>query len=372
MNDELYANADFIAETILAVKKNINALSDEQLRRANAIITDLNVLIYAALQALSDDDGARARKYIYAALMPDPALLDRFFYLNFVVGMANYAAGDYQKAAAYLDRYINARELNDYDADEIAEFYFRNAIALLNSQPIDQKYLEPNYDLDCRRVPIFINARDRVGVMRQLIDWLLRAGYENLIVLDNNSTYPPLFEYYTELRADRRVKVIGLKQNLGFKALWRSGVLDTLDIQTPYVYTDPDVVPIDRCPPNVVEQLLKILRRNKFIRKVGLGLVFEDLTIADAKKYADFERAYYDGSRVDDELYYAQVDTTFALYQNVRHYSLRFSLRTTGELMLKHLPWYFDYDNLPDDERYYIEHADRSSTIARNLGKVQT
>ena len=364
LNEELYANADFIAETILHVKKNIRVLSDEQLRRANAIISDLNVLIYASLQALSDKDAARARKYIYAALMPDPSILNRFFYLNFVVGMANYAARDFQKAAAYLNHYIQARLRNDYDRDEIAEFYFNRAF----ENPDEPIFLEPNYDVDWRRVPIFICARDRVGVMRQLIDWLLRAGYENLIVLDNNSTYPPLFEYYSELRNDRRIRVIELKQNLGFKALWRSGVLDELNIQTPYVYTDPDVVPIESCPNNVVDVLLKILQHNKFIRKVGLGLVFDDLTIEDAKKYQKFERAYYDGSRVDEDLYYAQVDTTFALYQNVRHYSLRFSLRTTGSLMLKHLPWYFDYDNLPDDERYYIEHADNSSTIARNLG----
>ena len=361
MHEELYSNADFIAETIINVKKNINILSDEQLRRANAVISDLNVLIYASLQALSDGDPIRAKRYIYAALIPDPSILNRFYYLNYIVGLANYACGDYRKAAAYIERYIEARDHDGHEQDRIAEYYVRNCIDGI------QKYHAPNYDLDCWDAPIFINARDRIGVMRQLIDWLLDAGYKNLILLDNNSTYPPLFDYYKKLRADRRIRVIDLKKNLGFKALWRSGVLDELDIQTPFVYTDPDVLPVDHCPKNVVERLLSILRRNKFIFKVGLGLVYDDLTIADGKKYADFERGYYEGSKVGDNLYYAQVDTTFALYQNCRHYSLRFSLRTTGDLMLKHLPWYFDYDNLPPDEQYYIDHADRSSTIARNL-----
>ena len=365
MSADLYRRADRIVETIINVKRNINTISDEQLAEANKIIADLNVLIYASLQALSDGDGARARQYIYAALMPDPSILNRFFYLNFIAGVANYAVGDRQKALAYLDRYRVARQQNDYDVDEIAEYYFDNA---LNGE---RKFLAPDYDVDAWSVPIFINARDRIGVMRRLIDWLIDAGYRNLIVLDNNSTYPPLFDYYQRLRADDRIRVLELKRNLGFKALWRSGVLDELDIRTPYVYTDPDVVPIDRCPKDVVGRLLTILRSNKFIRKVGLGLVYDDLTIADGKKYADFERGYYEGSKVGDDLYYAQVDTTFALYQNVRHYSLRFSLRTTGALMLKHLPWYFDYNRLPPDEQYYIDHADRSSTIARNLGKAQ-
>lgn len=361
MNEELFKNADFIADTIIAVKKNINTLTDEQLKRANAVIDDLNVLIYASLQALSDRDPIRAKKYIYAALLPDPSILDRFFYLNFIVGMVNYACGNYRKAAAYIERYISARDDAGFEQDRLAEFYIKNCIDGV------EKYHAPNYEMDCWEAPIFINARDRVGVMRQLIDWLLDAGYKNLIVLDNNSSYPPLFDYYQKLRADHRVRVIELKKNLGFQALWRSGVLNELDIQTPYVYTDPDVVPVNQCPKNVVERLLAILRRNKFILKVGLGLVYDDLTIADGQKYADFERGYYHGSKVGDNLYYAQVDTTFALYQNVRHYNLRFSLRTTGELMLKHLPWYFDYDNLPSDEQYYIDHADRSSTIARTL-----
>lgn len=346
---------------IFFVKKNLATLDDRELKKCAAVTDHINILIYAALSALSEQNGERARRYVYAALMPDPSILERFFYLNYIVGMANYFCGDNRKAAAYLNRYVRARESNDYDRDEIAEFYLENAVEGR------QKFLEPNYDLDCFNVPIFINARDRVGVMRRLIEWLLRAGYENLIVLDNASTYPPLFEYYAQLRSDRRIRVIELKKNLGFKALWSSGVLDRLEIKTPYVYTDPDVVPIERCPNDLVERLLKILRRNKFIRKVGPGLVYDDLTIADGEKYAAFERGYYEGSRVGEEIYYAQLDTTFALYQNVRHYNLRFSLRTKGALMLKHLPWYFDYDNLPEDERYYLEHADRSSTIARNL-----
>ncbi len=362
MDEKLFERANFIADTIIAAKRNIDTLTAAQLDEVNKIIGDLNVLIYAALQSISDNDPVRAKKFIYAALMPDPSLLNRFFYLNYIVGMANYINGDFRKAASYLERYIVARAQFGEGSDETAEFYFKHAV------DDDPTTIRHNYDLDCWRAPIFINARDRVGVMKILIDWLLDAGYKNLIVLDNASTYPHLLDYYQKLRADGRVRVLELKKNLGFKALWLSGVLDELNIQTPYVYTDPDVVPIERCPKNVVERLLEILRRNTVIKKVGLGLAYDDLTIADGQKYAEIERSYYDGSQVGDNLFYAQVDTTFALYQNVRHYSLRFSLRTTGDLMLRHLPWYFDYDNLPPDEKYYLEHADRSSTIARNLG----
>lgn len=161
------------------------------------------------------------------------------------------------------------------------------------------------------------------------------------------------------------VKIILLKENLGYKALWLSGILEQLKISTPYVYTDPDVLPIERCPKNFVKRLIEILDSNHELRKVGLGLIYEDLTFFKAAGVKDYELKFYKGSQVGENLYYAQVDTTFALYSNVRHYNLRFSLRTTGNLMTYHLPWYFDYDNLPDDEKYYIEHADYSSSMAR-------
>ena len=34
-------------------------------------------------------------------------------------------------------------------------------------------------------------------------------------------------------------------------------------------------------------------------------------------------------------------------------------------MMVRHLPWYLDAENLPEDERYYMAHANESSTQAR-------
>ena len=190
---------------------------------------------------------------------------------------------------------------------------------------------------------------------------MLAAGYRKLIVLDNASTYPPLLEYYSALERDSRIKIIRLGKNLGFKALWLSGILEQLKISTPYIYTDPDVLPIEDCLKDFVKQLMKFLDSNHELRKVGLGLVYDDITFFGKDAAQAVQRNFYEGTQIGDDVYYAQIDTTFALYSNVRHYSLRFSLRTTGDLRAYHLPWYFDYDNLPADERYYLEHADKNS-----------
>ena len=42
-------------------------------------------------------------------------------------------------------------------------------------------------------------------------------------------------------------------------------------------------------------------------------------------------------------------------------------MRTGGRLLLRHLPWYLDPQHLPEDEAYYIAHADASSTFARDV-----
>ena len=368
---------------------------------------------YVILMELSKHNGKSAVKYLEAILKVSPNLANLMFHLYFIMGMAYYDSEDYQKAEENLRIYLTFRQHNWQDSDEIALFYLGNTfaykkdfqmaktayeqalsmkkdfinaahnLALINAiivsgnldglnelhRYIDSSFLDidENDEAACFNIPIFINARDRIGVMKQQIDWLLDAGYTNIIILDNNSTYPPLLEYYKSLQSDKRIRGILMNQNLGFKSIWKSGIIELLDIKTPYVYTDPDVVPIDSCPKNVVQLLLKILKKSPLIKKVGLGLVYDDITFYDKAKHQENEKHYYDYTDIGKNLYYVQVDTTFALYINCRHYNLRFSMRTLGDMMARHLPWYFDYDNLPEDEQYYLDHADKSSTIVNNL-----
>lgn len=223
-------------------------------------------------------------------------------------------------------------------------------------------------DAACRGLPIFINSRDRLGCLREQVAWLLEAGYTRLYILDNASTYAPLLAYYRELMRDVRVQVIFLGENMGYKAIWLSGILEKLAIETPYVYTDSDVVPQSDCPKNVVQILLRVLKRNPFLKKAGLGLIYQDITFYDREKWQRSEAGFY-RFPIGENLYFAPVDTTFALYVNCRHYTLRMAARTTGSCMARHLPWYYDYDHLPEDEAYYMQHADSSSTIASGLLK---
>ena len=351
-------------------------------------------IIPCAFSALSRGDTALAWEYLR---IYGPLQYDAFPFLLFLPAMTAYHEQDWKTASNYLERYLTA-----FPQDEVAAFYLGNAYAGLGNTEqalglyqraiglrssfweaacnhkvlsgedgellffpskslvtVDPEDTEASFAL-----PIFINARDRLGCLRQLVEWLLAAGYENIYILDNRSTYPPLLEYYRTLVDP--VKVLRLPENLGYQALWCSNILEELEIHTPYVYTDPDVLPIGDCPPNVVQCLLRILVKYPLIKKVGLGLVTEDITFFDSEDIKQKEHGFWQFPIAPD-VYYAAVDTTFAVYANVRHYCLRTSLRTGGSLQARHLPWYYDYDHLPEDEAYYIAHADRSSTTKEAL-----
>ncbi len=214
-------------------------------------------------------------------------------------------------------------------------------------------------------LPIFINCRDRLGCLQKLVNWLLEAGYRHIYLLDNASTYLPLRDYYTHICRDPRVVLVQLPANLGHQAIWQSGVLHQLDIRTPYVYTDPDTVPIESCPRGILARFYQLLRKYPFVDKVGAGLMIDDLPLDQSGRALEHS---YCQVPVEEEVFFAPRDTTFALYAPVYHYTNFMSLRTGGRMLVRHMPWYLDRAHLPEDEQYYINHANESSSFA-NLVK---
>ena len=220
---------------------------------------------------------------------------------------------------------------------------------------------------EVRQFPVFINVRDRVDGLRRLVAWLQRAGQTSIILLDNASTYPPLLDYLTAVQQDG-VQVVHLP-NLGYQALWQSGILRQLQVDTPYIYTDPDVVPGPDCPRDVIALCYAVLERHPVLDKVGLALRTADITCEQQETIRQQE-AHWQLHRVEPGLTYAAVDTTLALYRGQYHYSLPASVRLAPPCELRHLPWYYREDALPADEAYYRAHADNSSSLV-NLLRAQ-
>jgi hypothetical protein len=208
-------------------------------------------------------------------------------------------------------------------------------------------------------IPIIINNRNRLFALKKLIEQLKERGYSNIIVLDNDSSFPPLLDFYRK----NSVKVHYLKQNLGYLALWKSDLWPEIREQF-YIYTDPDVILIEQCPKDFVIQLFVTLLRFPSAGKVGLGIKIDDIPEHYPLKNEVLSREkQYWINPVGPQIYLAPIDTTFALYRPKAQggYWLK-ALRLGGDCLLKHLPWYEDENNLSEEESFYRQHATSDSS----------
>jgi hypothetical protein len=213
-------------------------------------------------------------------------------------------------------------------------------------------------------VPILVNSYNRLGCLRQLLSWLARAGQRRIYVVDNASEYPPLLAYLQEVEALGVASVVRLNENMGHLAIWRHELLDRLGIDTEFVYTDPDVIPADTCPPDVVGLLQSVLADNPEIATAGLGLRLDDLPDSYPYKSAaiDWERQFWRAPAAP-RLFLAQIDTTFALYRPGSGPALgRLAIRTGWPYVAAHCGWYLNEDELSDEDLFYRQSAERGTS----------
>lgn len=201
-------------------------------------------------------------------------------------------------------------------------------------------------------VPTIIISRDMLSDLRRLIDWLERAGHENIILLDNASSYPPLLEYLH----DSPHRVVRLSRNLGHEAPWKSGLVASLG-SVPYIITDPDILPDEKCPYDAAEHFQELLLGFPTFDQAGFGLHIDDLPIRYPHREAvvQWERPFWE-VQIAPGVFAAHIDTTFALYRPETSYKVTEALRTGLPYLARHLPWYRD-PRTPDSEtRYYFQH----------------
>lgn len=366
--------------------------------------------IFRATQALTIHDGQTALEILQRLESEDPDVLQKFAELACIYGLTQYELGNFYEA---IDFFIYSISWEPHDATvqfyigncflklrrlENAKTCFENALMIRKFFPEAQNnlaitncslmqghikfldweriewYINPdlNFDVEdleaCLDIPIFINNRDRVDCPKNLIDWLLNAGYRRIYILDQGSTYPPLLEFYETLRREQRVHVFRMK-NLGFQAMWKSGVLEDLDIRTPYVYADSDVLPAisEERGRFFIQELLRTLKKYPLVKKAAPMIRTED--IRQSLSLNTVEKVPF--MQIDLNEIAAPSDTSFAVYRDARHYNLIYSVVRT-DLELLHLPFYFDLNNLPEDEKYYIAHANRDSYYASYVKNMQS
>jgi hypothetical protein len=200
--------------------------------------------------------------------------------------------------------------------------------------------------------PILINCRDRVAPLRELVDWLERAGHQRIILLDNRSTYAPLLEYYE--RTPHTVRI--LQHNYGARALW---LTHQNELNGWYIYTDPDVLPIEECPLDLVGQLRELMAEFPRVPKAGPSLYLEDLPEGFDPEVLAWERTMTSArlySKGEVPAYLSKIDTTFALYRPHMPFGYA-AIRTGRPYLMRHSSWYTEGQPLSDEDAYYLGHA---------------
>ncbi|WP_179346233.1 glycosyltransferase family protein [Winogradskyella ursingii] len=222
---------------------------------------------------------------------------------------------------------------------------------------------------DYKSIPIVIISFNQLYYLKQLIDFLKKHGYYNIVILDNNSTYPPLLDYLKII--DNQVKIHRLEENYGHRVFWENKQLFNTYAKGYYVVTDPDIVPVDACPEDFLYHFKTIIDANAHVNKVGFSLKIDDIPETNKEKATilNWEKQFWE-KQTKSGNYIAKIDTTFALYRSRKIYpiSLDFfkAIRTIFPYIAKHGGWYIDSENLTKEQEYYIKSVNNSSSWLNN------
>ena len=211
---------------------------------------------------------------------------------------------------------------------------------------------------------VVINNRNRLTTTKNMVDKLLELNTdEEIIIIDNGSTYPPLLEWYNNINNPN--VAVHFEKNEGHLALWATQLDKQLGEY--FVYTDSDIILPDEFPKGWKLIMYHLIKWYSSYDKIALALHIDDLP--DHYRYKNQVKRNearwwiekYD-SEMFDYLYKADTDTTFAMMRNFGdncYKSLRIS---KPNMMARHHGWYLDLDNLDEEEKYYLDHLQNTTT----------
>lgn len=215
-------------------------------------------------------------------------------------------------------------------------------------------------------IPFVVICYNNLTFCKMFYDQIISIAQE-IIIIDNNSTYKNLLNYYLEIEKSCPIKITihRLNFNYGHKVYLKCPHL----VPKIFILSDPDLLLNPKMPKNVAGELLNISNKYKAY-KVGLAL-----DISDSEKFIEghygklvykIESSYYK-KKIDDSehtLYDAPLDTTFVLV-NKNFESAAKNIRVGGDFTCKHLPWYNNWlkENIPSEELQHWVTNNKSSSI---------
>lgn len=218
-------------------------------------------------------------------------------------------------------------------------------------------------------IPIIIINFNQLATLQELVSFFLARKLKNIVIIDNNSSYPPLLDYYESIKG--AVKVESMPDNQGHMVFFENKRLQEKYGRGYYVITDPDILPNPRLPFDFMEIMLKTMDKYHFrIQKVGFALEID--TIPDyfplKEKVLNWEHQYWT-TELEKDVFYADIDTTFALYKpkypskfNTKLTKFYDGIRLAGNFTCKHMGWYLNPKDLSEEQRFYMRTSSESAS----------
>lgn len=218
-------------------------------------------------------------------------------------------------------------------------------------------------------IPIIIINYNRLSDLKILVNFLKGRNHKNIVIVDNNSTYSPLLEYYDTIKDEVTLEM--MPENYGHLVFWKNQQLCKKYSRGYHIITDSDIIPNDNLPSNYLNKLIDVLDKHKQVSKVGFALRIDDIPDYYALKQTvlDWEMQFWE-NKIADDMYENSIDTTFALYPPYYKYKrLEFfyrGIRIAGDFTAQHRGWYIDPQNLSEEELFYFKSANNSSSWKLN------
>lgn len=208
-------------------------------------------------------------------------------------------------------------------------------------------------------IPIILNNFNRLTTTKKLADDLSKLGYTNIHILDNNSTYPPLLEWYNN--CPYQVKHLG--KNMGQLAIYNSDYINKFNGWV--AYSDSDIELNADCPSGFIDTMIQ--GADKYGKlKAGLALKIDDLPRTRYGIYVAKEEQKFWTRELEPNVYEADVDTTFSIIKVGIPFQYQ-AIRFAGNLTARHIPWYLNYENLSPEELYIIEKSNSEYSTTKRF-----
>jgi len=272
----------------------------------------------------------------------------------------------FNKVKVYMSFHVSLwKSKNIADFEYLFKFFKTNCpsdnlVGYIQANPFTSILFEPIEKAETlikKNMPVVVIGYNQCTYIKNMVAQLEKYTTD-IIVVDNNSSYEPLLNYYAH---DFKYTLLRQKINHGHTVVSKSFVQSLVgDV---YIITDPDLQFNKNLPDNFIDILVWL--SNYFTaHKVGFALLIDSDQIktdnlcfgSSIKEYESryWELRFQSPENTCLEIYKAMIDTTFCLVNN--KFCGNCNIRVAGDFTCLHLPWFKNFKDflMPGEYEAYL------------------